>query len=98
PPELERELPGPQASTSVTFAPACRRCSAVQPPNAPAPTTVMRGLEEHAIRVMPASLRERAGDDRAQTKADADLRDRDLALTRPEVPPPDAGGGAAAGG
>src|SRR3954462_4611364 len=60
PPELERELPGPQASTSVTFAPACRRCSAVQPPKAPAPMTVMRGLEEEAkkvLRLIRGSLR-----------------------------------------
>src|ERR1700716_4099248 len=43
PPELARELPGPQASTSVTRAPWRRRNSAVQPPNAPAPTTAMCG-------------------------------------------------------
>src|SRR6184192_4834812 len=40
PPELEREFPGPHASSSVTFAPFSRSCSAVQPPNAPAPTTI----------------------------------------------------------
>src|SRR5205814_657298 len=34
-----REWPGPQASTRVTRAPRRRRWSAVQPPNAPAPTT-----------------------------------------------------------
>src|SRR6266566_470841 len=45
PPELERVLPAPQASTSVTCAPRCSRCSAVQPPKAPAPTTTTRGLE-----------------------------------------------------
>src|SRR6266850_7910302 len=39
PPELARELPGPQASSSVTRAPPRNRWSAVQPPNAPAPTT-----------------------------------------------------------
>src|SRR6266702_1737821 len=39
PPELARELPGPQASSSVTRAPRRRRYSPVQPPNAPAPTT-----------------------------------------------------------
>src|SRR5438874_12806203 len=39
PPELARELPGPQASTRVTRAPRRRRWGAVQPPNAPAPTT-----------------------------------------------------------
>src|SRR4029434_11351777 len=39
PPELARGVPGPQASSSVTFAPRRRRNSAVQPPNAPAPTT-----------------------------------------------------------
>src|SRR6187551_810255 len=44
PPELARELPGPHASTSVTRAPPRRRYSAVQPPNAPAPTTTTEGL------------------------------------------------------
>src|SRR5580765_4418402 len=39
PPELARSLPAPQASTSVTRAPPRSRCRAVQPPNAPAPTT-----------------------------------------------------------
>ena len=39
PPELARELPGPQASRSVTFTPRRNSCSAVQPPNAPAPIT-----------------------------------------------------------
>src|SRR5687767_9947335 len=43
PPELERALPGPQASKSVTCAPRRRRWRAVQPPKAPAPTTAMRG-------------------------------------------------------
>src|ERR1700693_5198735 len=42
PPELARELPGPQESTSVTFAPLRRRWRAVQPPKAPAPTTTTR--------------------------------------------------------
>ena len=39
PPELEREFPGPHESTRVTCAPGRRRCRAVQPPKAPAPTT-----------------------------------------------------------
>src|SRR2546422_4824048 len=39
PPELAREWPGPQASTRVTRVPRRSRWSAVQPPNAPAPTT-----------------------------------------------------------
>src|ERR1700730_4807276 len=43
PPELERELPGPQASSRVTRAPRASRASAVQPPKAPAPTTAMCG-------------------------------------------------------
>src|SRR5256885_8897559 len=43
PPELARELPGPQASTRVTFAPFRNRWRAVQPPNAPAPTTTTLG-------------------------------------------------------
>src|SRR5438132_13488244 len=45
PPELDRELPGPHESMSVTCAPRRRRCSAVHPPNAPAPTTTMRGAD-----------------------------------------------------
>jgi hypothetical protein len=40
PPELAREFPGPQASSSVTLAPFRNSCSADQPPNAPAPTTI----------------------------------------------------------
>src|SRR5258707_781209 len=48
PPELERAFPGPQEPTSVTSAPRPRRCRAVQPPKAPAPTTATRG------RVAPA--------------------------------------------
>src|SRR3954463_111648 len=39
PPELDRLLPGPHASMSVTMAPRRRSASAVHPPNAPAPTT-----------------------------------------------------------
>src|SRR6202521_217756 len=42
-PELERELPGPQASTSVTRAPRRHSQSANQPPKAPAPTTATCG-------------------------------------------------------
>src|SRR5512144_876214 len=42
PPELAREFPGPHESTSVTRAPRRCRYSAVQPPNAPAPTTKIR--------------------------------------------------------
>src|SRR5688572_24587306 len=45
PPELERALPGPHASISSTFAPRLRRCSAVHPPNAPAPMTTTRGAD-----------------------------------------------------
>src|SRR6185369_12654028 len=44
PPELARELPGPQASTSVTCAPIRKRWRAVQPPKAPAPTTTTFGF------------------------------------------------------
>src|SRR3954471_11311844 len=40
PPELARELPGPHASISVTAWPRRSRSSAVNPPNAPAPTTI----------------------------------------------------------
>src|SRR5580704_2638901 len=46
PPELAREFPGPHASSNVTFAPLCTRWSAVQPPNAPAPTTMTDGVDE----------------------------------------------------
>src|SRR4051812_36477808 len=42
PPELDFELPGPHASIKVTRAPPRKRCSAVQPPNAPAPITAIR--------------------------------------------------------
>src|SRR6476659_8678283 len=44
PPELARELPGLQASTSVTCAPIRKRWRAVQPPKAPAPTTTTFGF------------------------------------------------------
>src|SRR2546422_881671 len=50
PPELARELPGPQASISMTRAPRRTRCNAVQPPNAPAPTTAPRGRAVRFIR------------------------------------------------
>src|SRR5258705_1596616 len=55
PPELARELPGPQASTSVTRAPWRRRNSAVQPPNAPAPITAMCGCLAVDITTPPPS-------------------------------------------
>src|SRR5262249_25198724 len=61
PPELARELPGPQASTSVTRAPRRRSISAVQPPNAPAPTTVTDGGVD--------GDGDPAGPDRAKTRA-----------------------------
>src|ERR1700682_430673 len=44
PPELERVFPGPHESIRSTFAPSLRRCRAVHPPKAPAPTTTTRGL------------------------------------------------------
>src|SRR5579864_7841813 len=44
PPELARELPGPHASSKVTLAPFRSRWIAVQPPNAPAPTTATWGF------------------------------------------------------
>src|ERR1700720_871962 len=43
PPELERELPGPHASSNVTRAPRRQSQSASQPPKAPAPTTATCG-------------------------------------------------------
>src|SRR5215469_1213562 len=46
PPELAREFPGPHASNNVTFAPFLSSSSAVQPPNAPAPTTMTELREE----------------------------------------------------
>src|SRR5580692_6274793 len=44
PPEEDRELPGPQASSRVTCAPRRSRCKAVHPPKAPAPITAMWGF------------------------------------------------------
>jgi len=44
PPDEERELPGPHASSRVTRAPLRSRQSAVQPPKAPAPMTAICGL------------------------------------------------------
>src|SRR3990170_219898 len=44
PPELASPFPGPHASSRVTRAPRRNRCNAVQPPNAPAPTTMTCGL------------------------------------------------------
>src|SRR5256885_10266909 len=60
PPELAREFPGPHASSNVTFAPFFRSSRAVQPPNAPAPTTTIDFREELAnardpIRYAPAA-------------------------------------------
>src|SRR5512145_309187 len=60
PPELERACPGPQASISVTCAPRRSSSSAVHPPNAPAPTTTMRGelAEGRMDGTQPPSLAE----------------------------------------
>src|SRR5712664_4244366 len=78
PPELARELPGPQASTSVTRAPWRRRNSAVQPPNAPAPTTTMRGEGCLLIGTQPP---------RAAAAAALDLRnDRRSNVREPRAP------------
>src|SRR5881397_3163387 len=75
PPELARELPGPQASTSVTRAPRRSRWSAVQPPNAPAPTTttcrcLLIGLQPFrkgdAPSAVPAAAQEWRNDRRGQ--------------------------------
>src|SRR5438105_12451954 len=41
PPELARELPGPHVSIKMTRAFCRNKCSAVHPPNAPAPTTTI---------------------------------------------------------
>src|SRR5215469_9495649 len=48
PPELARELPGPQASTSDRCAPIRKRWRAVQPPKAPAATTTAFGFTRGA--------------------------------------------------
>src|SRR6266850_3352730 len=48
PPDEAREFPGPQASRSTTRAPRRTRWRAVQPPNAPAPTTATRGFADAA--------------------------------------------------
>src|SRR5690242_5235435 len=62
PPELARAWPGPHASTSVTCAPRRRSSSAVQPPNAPAPTTTTRGtLEVELHAELHLARRERRG-------------------------------------
>src|SRR6185503_14505628 len=45
-PDVERELPGPYMSMSVTLAPMRCRCSAVQPPNAPAPITAISEADD----------------------------------------------------
>src|SRR6202166_4956525 len=49
PPELERELPGPHASTNVTRAPRRQSQSASQPPKAPAPMTATCGAPAAGI-------------------------------------------------
>src|SRR3989442_8708265 len=55
PPELALELAGPKESISVTRAPRRTRCSAVQPPKAPAPTTTTRGFfDGRRVRDAPA--------------------------------------------
>src|SRR5277367_4391934 len=44
PPELDRLLPGPYISESITRRPVRRKWSAVQAPNTPAPTTTTSKL------------------------------------------------------
>src|ERR671935_1805546 len=55
PPDDARECPAPHASTSVTRIPARRSASAVQPPNAPAPTTTTCSLGGHAADLVVAA-------------------------------------------
>src|SRR5690349_7584192 len=57
PPDEDRELPGPQASSKVTLAPASRRCRAVHPPKAPAPITAMCGLARIQLRIVSEGFR-----------------------------------------
>src|ERR1700682_4931423 len=53
PPELARELPGPQASRGGTRAPRRTSSSAENPPKAPAPTTATWGERRRAPRGFP---------------------------------------------
>src|SRR5215467_8354812 len=45
-PDVDRALPGPYASTSVTLTPCLRRLYAVKLPHRPAPTTTTSGDAE----------------------------------------------------
>src|SRR5579864_6208961 len=59
PPDDDRELPGPHASSSVTRAPRRNRYKADHPPNAPAPTTATWEVDcmvslTKALNVVPA--------------------------------------------
>ena len=65
PPEEARALAGPIWSTSSTRLPARRRCSAVQAPNTPAPTTTRRkrALEHPAQRRASAGRQSRSPGD-----------------------------------
>src|SRR6185503_11284097 len=97
PPELARAFPGPHASTSVTRAPRRRSSSAVQPPNAPAPTTTTRGpagcaepRAELSAETMAGSINDafsksrRVGTSKVKLHAQLDLARRERRRDRPK--------------
>src|SRR5260221_10427014 len=83
PPELERALPGPHESIRSTRAPSPRRCRAVQPPKAPAPTTATRGLEPGA----------RVWAQRRPARGTAATHSRNVRRVTPSITPREAGAG-----
>src|SRR5688572_16740362 len=61
PPDDARAFAGPDASTSSTRWPACRRCHAVQAPKTPAPTTIVsHSFAAARPRTAPVAVRARA--------------------------------------
>src|SRR5688572_12168845 len=92
PPELARELPGPQASTSVTRAPPLRSDSAENAPNTPAPTTTTRGPGRDgertrvAARLGPAAARSDAAESpRRRARRDTGTETRRPSTERPDL-------------
>src|SRR5713101_2342033 len=81
PPEEARELPGPQASTSVTLAPRRRSIKAVHPPNAPAPTTTTR-VPRGGGAVFPRALPRRATVEAPASPEKSRRRERPGGLSR----------------
>ena len=85
PPELERELPGPQASISVTFAPDRNRLNAVQPPKAPAPITATCGLLDWALPT-PKAATDDASIEPMKVRRRIGMKSDLLVIGRPVVP------------